>query len=287
MDNKTQFFDLIYQKFKKLYYYLPYSKFTSDDYKELCERIENTTSSFVEVLQNEKWHEDYIVLIYEITEKYSLFLINQKDNDEIDEIYLTSIQKTIFKFLILFTMNVNDEICLMLKARILKELFTFLSNKIGNEDVDVLVTLLNQLLTILMEYVGLTIHFFIPIEGCEENYNMMSKYMNNQMAFNLDNCDYLQSDYFCFINKYISTFTGISLFYNRDEIYKNFLIQIFGNKVEIDKTTINIDMQIDSNVHIDFFFFRDLINKLPVLQNPFNLHNELFKNFIKKKKSMT
>jgi hypothetical protein len=269
--------DRLLKKHREIYSHIPYSSFDTNKYNQFTQRLANSTSDLCEFLELENWDEDYIAIMIDITERYSLFFLTlSKEESEVDVNEFKQTQKLLCNFIVLFTLEFFSDEVNALRIKLLEAFFDFLKTQIKDSEINVLITMFNQLMTIVQEYIGLTVQFFLCIADAEKNKNF-KKYMNDCQPFVYENCDYFHSEYFALMCKYFKDIGDICIITNRELIFKKIYEAIFGNEIDYTVRKVHLNLKEDFNIQIDFFLFCDVLKKIPELCSPV----ELEKSFLK------
>jgi hypothetical protein len=266
------FHEILLKKHKILYSNIPYSNFTLRHYNDFVIRLTNYTEDLFSFLQKEHWDVDYTYIMCDITERYSVFFLTlSKHESKIAEDEFKATQFLLCRFIILFTIEDNSDNIITERAKMLQTFFELIKVQLSESDINVLITMINQLMTIIQEYIGITIQFFMCIN--ESDYK---KYINNKEAFVYENCDYYNTEYFALTCKYFNTY-DICIITNRELIYKKVYEAIFGNELSYTQRRVQLDIKDNFEIFIDIFLFCDIIKKLPELSSPLELEKSLLK----------
>jgi hypothetical protein len=266
------------KKHKNLYSYISHSSFGLRGYLDFVIRLTNYDGDLIDFLQKENWDSDYIHIMCDITERYSVFFLTlSKDESKIEEDEFKTTQFLLCRFIILFTIEERSDDIITERAKMLQVFFEFIKHQIRDSDINVLITMFNQLMTVVQEYIGLTIQFFLCIPESELDGNH-KKYINDKLAFVYENCDYFNSEYFALTCKFFKDIDDICIITNREIIFKKVYEAIFGDKMTHTLHKVHLDMKDHPfNFDIDFLLFCNIIKRLPELSSPLELQKSLIK----------
>jgi hypothetical protein len=273
-DSKTTIILECLHKQKQLYNFLPYSSFNLENIAEFFMKLDKTDLNLKLFLFLEGWAPDYTNLMVELLDKFNKYFL---DNDE-KELFRndsTEVRKNafrLFKILLLFSHEIKSEESIHFRAKILLEFYQFYSKIIGENDLLIVVSFFNQIATMTQEFIGMALQFFTCIPFAEKEYNIVRKYMNNQLSYAYEYSEYYQSDYLALFDKtYNVNFeANCSILLNREIVFSKIFEVITGKKIDYTMDDLKIELNKERAIMKadSVSSFISVLKKMPELFSP-------------------
>ena len=144
----------------------------------------------------------------------------------------------------MFSNELKDEESIKYRANILFEFYQFYVKLVGENDLLIVVSFFNQIATMTQEFVGLVLQFFTCIPFAEKEFNLVRKYMGNQLSFTYEYCDYYQSDYLALFDKTykLNLENNASVLINREIVFSKIFEVITGKKIDYTVDDLKIEL---------------------------------------------
>jgi hypothetical protein len=253
----------VFQKrFNLIFNNLPFANFTIKTFKEFFQKIEKKqfeqNSSLMKFLLT-IWDQEYVNLIYNLIPKYKYYFLlsykiwfQKRKMTEKEEELGKQCEIYLIKIIMLLSLEKNEFFLTVLQSQVLNDFYQFLTIKFIKHSKQSIIEYINKVSSMVQEFVGLSIQFFLCIdsldtlhtpEGKIENYQsileeIFKKYNLNRKAYEFHFCDYFSSDYLILFDKTFNGEYGESeLLKNREKIFDKIseVVKEISQKKEISK----------------------------------------------------
>lgn len=279
MDNKEAKMRECLLKHKKISEHLPFSKFTLDDYKDFFYKLDNSDTKLRTFLLLEGWYPEQVDLITGFTEKFNNYFL-ENDEDEEFKSNLNNVlenEKKIFKILTVFSNdNLRGEEALSYRTTILFKFYKFYVNLVKDESMLILVSFFNQIFSMIQEFVGMTIQFFLPIPDSDKDILIVRKYLTEELAYTFQYCDYFISDYLALFDKNFNcVLNNPSVLINREIAFNRLYEIITGEKIDYSSEEYEVDYNLElknkKKVEVTEELFLEILRSMPEIYLPLRL----------------
>jgi hypothetical protein len=292
-------------RFNLMYKNLPFANFTIKTSQQFFQMIEKSLleqNFSLKDLLFSIWNEEYVNLIFKLIPKYNYyFLLSYKlwppkrISKEKGEELTKHCELFLLKLIVLLSLDKNEFFLSVLQSQVLNEFYHFLTNKFLKHSPQTVIQYLNNVTSMVQEFIGLSIQFFLCVDTFDtlddkviyqENIilKIFKKYNLNRQAYEFKLCDYFSSDYLILFDKTFNGDYGESkLLKNREKLFDKITLVVEeisqenfkGNNIEILKYDLDLEEQ---KINIPNFlseinesYFLKILTNLSEIHNSFDL----------------
>lgn len=276
MDSKMTKIRECLAKHKQITAYLPYSKYSLEEFREFFEKLDKDTGSLCSFLCTEGWFNEVADAVSQLTLKYNTYFMETdikgifKNNEAVS----VENSKRLLKILMLCSCELNDSATINYRAELFYEFYQFFSKLMDEDNILLLVSFMNQVFSMIQEYTGMMIQYFLCIPNSEKDVYTILRHIDGQIPFCFQFCDYYISDYLVLFDKSFNyLINSNSVLIHREMVFNKLFELITGQK--IDYSSENYDMRsnikYDSSKVIDVKCLASILQEMPEIYSPLRL----------------